>query len=142
MAEYIELGNMRAAAYAGGGAGSVIYVHASKSDPEPVMALAGRLCSAVVWMEGAVWERDLTPWPAERVFRRGGDFTGGAGEYLKVLAENIRKTERELGIVPSVRALAGYSLGGLFSLYASYLTDEYPAVCSVSGSMWYEGFRV
>ncbi|MBR2520733.1 MAG: hypothetical protein IKE62_00945 [Oscillospiraceae bacterium] len=141
MAEYIDLGEIRAAAYAQAGAGSVIYVHASKKDPEPVMALAGPLDSAVVWMEGAVWERDLTPWPAERAFRRGEDYTGGAGEYLQKLSDNMRKVEQALGINPVVRALVGYSLGGLFSLYCSYLTDAYPVIGSISGSMWYDGFR-
>ncbi len=141
MAEYVDLGEMRAAVFAQASAANVIYVHASKNDPEPVMALAGLLSSVVVWMEGAVWERDLTPWPAERAFRRGEDYTGGAGEYLQKLSDNIMTVEQALGITPDVRALAGYSLGGLFSLYSSYLTDGYPVIGSISGSMWYDGFR-
>jgi predicted alpha/beta superfamily hydrolase len=34
----------------------------------------------------------------------------------------------------------GYSLGGLFAVYAALETDVFDAAASVSGSMWYPGF--
>ena len=38
------------------------------------------------------------------------------------------------------RALAGYSLAGLSTLYALYQTEAFGALASVSGSLWFEGF--
>jgi predicted alpha/beta superfamily hydrolase len=36
--------------------------------------------------------------------------------------------------------IAGYSLGGLFSLYSLYETDVFTRAVSASGSMWFPGF--
>ena len=38
------------------------------------------------------------------------------------------------------RYLAGYSLSGLFSLYALYHTDLFEGIACMSGSLWYEGW--
>lgn len=120
---------------------AVIYIHASENDPAPVMRMAGELSCAVVWVQGCYWERDFTPWPMPRIFRKGEDFKGEAEDYLDLLTDRIiPRTEEMLGIEPKVRAIAGYSLGGLFALYASYLTEDFDAVCSISGSLWYEGW--
>ena len=48
--------------------------------------------------------------------------------------------EQEVGGKPSYSALAGYSLGGLFALWASFHTDAFSRVISASGSLWYPGF--
>ena len=37
------------------------------------------------------------------------------------------------------RGLAGYSLAGLFALYALYQTDVFARAASMSGSFWFEG---
>ena len=37
--------------------------------------------------------------------------------------------------------IAGYSLGGLFALYAAYHCDEFRRVASMSGSLWFPDFR-
>ena len=37
-------------------------------------------------------------------------------------------------------ALAGYSLAGLFALYAGYRCDDFKRIISASGSLWYPGF--
>ena len=63
------------------------------------------------------WDRDLSPWPSEGVFR-GQHFTGEAGAYLTRLTEElIPAAERNLPVPPVRRFLAGYSLAGLFSLW-------------------------
>ena len=38
------------------------------------------------------------------------------------------------------RTLAGVSLSGLFAVYAAHRTDAFHRICSVSGSLWYDGF--
>lgn len=43
-------------------------------------------------------------------------------------------TERRVFI-----GIAGYSLAGLFALYALYKTDVFTRVASMSGSLWFPG---
>lgn len=93
----------------------------------------------VISVEGIDWNRDLTPWPAKAVFRGRPDFGGGAGEYLRMLTEEIIPAA-EKDIQPSGRAVMGYSLAGLFAVYAALETQLFDASASVSGSMWYPGF--
>ena len=42
---------------------------------------------------------------------------------------------------PRWRGIAGYSLAGLFAVYALYRTDVFARAASVSGSLWFPGFR-
>lgn len=87
------------------------------------------------------WDAELTPWPAPAAFRGGNSFSGRADDYLKRLTGQILPAiERALGGRPAYAALAGYSLAGLFSLYALYETDAFARAASVSGSLWYPGF--
>lgn len=87
------------------------------------------------------WNRDLSPRPAKRVFSKGEDFSGGADAFLHSLVTNvIPQKERELGIVPDRRFIAGYSLAGLFALYAALETELFDGAASVSGSLWFDGF--
>lgn len=43
-------------------------------------------------------------------------------------------------IIPEYRVIAGYSMGGLFALYAPYVTDLFSSAVSASGSVWYPEF--
>ena len=46
----------------------------------------------------------------------------------------------EIGGKPAYIALAGYSLAGLFAVYAMYRTKLFSRIASASGSLWYPGF--
>lgn len=92
-----------------------------------------------VGIEGLDWNRDLTPWPAKSVFRGQPDFGGCAAQTLRRLTDEMMPTV-EADLQPSVRIIAGYSLAGLFALYAALETELFPIAASVSGSMWYPGF--
>lgn len=86
------------------------------------------------------WNRDLSPWNAPAVFG-SENFSGGADAFLRDLAENIiPSVEKSLFITSCKRILAGYSLAGLFSVYAFYRTDCFAAGASLSGSLWFDGF--
>lgn len=50
------------------------------------------------------------------------------------------KAEKELPQAPEWRGIAGYSLAGLFALYAIYQTDVFTRVGCISGSLWFPGF--
>ena len=119
----------------------VIYLHDACPRPERVRSLlTSRL--TLVSLSGLDWYRDMTPWPADRVFADGESYGGGAAEYLARLTEDIiPKVEAGLGFAPRERGLAGYSLAGLFSLWAFYQTDMFSLCGSMSGSLWFDGFE-
>ena len=67
------------------------------------------------------WNKDLSPWDADAVFKGEPDFKGGADDYLKKLTEEILPDAiKEHDLKPSATYVAGYSMAGLFSLYSLY----------------------
>ena len=119
----------------------LLYLHDACPAPQRVRSLlSSRL--TLVSVSGVDWYRDMTPWPADRVFADGENYGGGAAEYLRRLTEEIiPKVEAGLGFTPVKRGLAGYSLAGLFSLWAFYQTDIFDLCGSMSGSLWFDGFE-
>ena len=89
------------------------------------------------------WNGDLSPWPCEPVFKGGKAFAGKADAHLSKILNNILPLiEEELnrkGIQASCHAIAGYSLAGLFALYALYRTDRFDKAVCASASLWYPG---
>ena len=55
--------------------------------------------------------------------------------------EIIPEAEKDLATPPAWRGIAGYSLAGLFALYAIYRTDVFSRVGCMSGSLWFPGFK-
>ena len=87
------------------------------------------------------WQKDMCPWDSPALINTERDFIGGADEYLPLLEkEIIPKAVEILGEEPSYYALAGYSLAGLFALYAGYRSALFSRIASVSGSLWYPDF--
>lgn len=77
------------------------------------------------------WNADLSPWAAPAVFGNQ-PFGGGAQETLKAvlaLCEDRTKTYY----------IGGYSLAGLFALWAVYQTDRFQGAAAASPSMWFPG---
>jgi len=59
----------------------------------------------------------------------------GAGKTLQYVSDELLPVLRErYGLLPVV--LGGYSLGGLFSLWAASLTGDFAAVNACSPSLW------
>ena len=88
------------------------------------------------------WNHDMAPWDSPPAFKNGKPCTGGADDYLRLLTkEIIPATEKEIPGVPRWRGIAGYSLAGLFALYAIYHTDLFSRVGSISGSLWFPGIK-
>ena len=87
------------------------------------------------------WQKDMCPWDSPALINTEKDFIGGADEYLSLLEkEIIPKAVEILGEEPNCYALAGYSLAGLFALYAGYRSTLFSRIASVSGSLWYPDF--
>lgn len=96
--------------------------------------------AAVVAVSGMDWDRDLSPWPAPPVFR-GRPFSGGAAPYLRRLTEEwMPRAYSEFSLSPVREGIIGYSLAGLFSLWALSRCGRFSLAASVSGSLWYDGF--
>lgn len=88
------------------------------------------------------WQREMSPWPAAALSKDGESFSGGADVYLENLLSVILHwaTERIHGKASFI-GIAGYSLAGLFALYALYKTDVFTRVASMSGSLWFPGIK-
>ncbi len=87
------------------------------------------------------WDNDLSPWTAEPMMKNEPPFGGKAGEYLTLLLDEVLpKIKAEYGIEPQTQILSGYSLAGLFAVYASFQTSAFSGIVSASGSMWYPNF--
>lgn len=86
----------------------------------------------------ADWNAELSPWPAPAVFRGGADFGGGADAFLAALLAEVPRVCEEAG---SDRAcIMGYSLAGLFALYAATRCAAFERVAALSPSVWFDGF--
>ena len=95
----------------------------------------------LVTISGLHWNQELSPWPVETVVSKDDRFTGGAPELLPLLTDEIvPQVERLLDVPPAWRCLAGYSLAGLFAVWAAHHTDLFTRILSASGSMWYPGW--
>ena len=95
----------------------------------------------LVTISGLNWNQELSPWPIETVVSKDDRFTGGADDLLTLLTLSIvPQVEELLDGPPAWRCLAGYSMGGLFTLYSSHHTTLFTRFMSASGSMWYPGW--
>ena len=84
------------------------------------------------------WNRELSPWPAPPVFGKEA-FGGLAKDTLNCLEKTIRcvtQTYIKQSNIPVI--LGGYSLAGLFALWAAYQTDIFNGISAVSPSVWFQ----
>ena len=78
------------------------------------------------------WNDDLSPWKAPAVFKTE-DFGGGASMTLEnIIALCVDKNRKYY--------IGGYSLAGLFALWAACQTDIFSGVAAASPSVWFPGF--
>jgi predicted alpha/beta superfamily hydrolase len=77
------------------------------------------------------WNNDLSPWKAPAIFGNE-DFGGGAEATLKEVLDLC--TDRS-----KTYYIGGYSLAGLFALWAAYQTDVFEGVAAASPSIWFPG---
>ena len=123
----------------------VIYVNTYSDEGQKVYEAAQTAACppfTLVAISNLDWNRDMAPWDSPAAFKKGEPFIGGADDYLRLLEEEIiPRAEKELPEPPAWRGIAGYSLAGLFALYAIYQTDVFSRVGCVSGSLWFPGFK-
>ena len=126
-------------------ASPVIYLNTVSNEGQQVFEAAqaaSRPPFTLVAISDLDWNHDMAPWDSPAAFKKGEPFTGGADDYLRLLVEEIiPRAEKELPGPPACRGIAGYSLAGLFALYAIYQTDVFSRVGCMSGSLWFPGFK-
>lgn len=80
------------------------------------------------------WNQELSPWKAPAVFGKeafGDGATNLLAEILKLCSDKNKKYY-----------LGGYSLAGLFSLWACCQSDKFSGIASASPSVWFPGFLI
>ena len=87
------------------------------------------------------WNDALSPWEAPAVWGKQG-FGGKAGDTLCFLTEQVIPTlEQQYPLPKNVKIiLSGYSLAGLFALWASTQTALFSGVAAASPSVWFPGW--
>lgn len=87
------------------------------------------------------WNHDMSPWYMPSIYSKEKSFSGGADEYLRLLIDEILpKTKELIAGEHKFTGIAGYSLAGLFAVYAMYKTDVFDRVACMSGSLWFSDF--
>ena len=87
------------------------------------------------------WNDALSPWKSPAVWGKQG-FGGKAGKTLRFLIEQvIPSLKQQFDLPENVKIiLGGYSLAGLFALWASTQTDLFYGVAAASPSVWFPGW--
>ncbi len=87
------------------------------------------------------WNDALSPWEAPAVWGKQG-FSGKAGDTLRFLTERVIPTLKQHFRLPEdiKIILGGYSLAGLFALWASTQTKLFYGVAAASPSVWFPGW--
>ena len=87
------------------------------------------------------WNRDLSPWEAPPVFGKV-PFSGGAEATLAfVTGKLLPRLREELGGEGDFSlCLGGYSLAGLFALWAATKTELFRGIAAASPSVWFPGW--
>ena len=84
------------------------------------------------------WNDALSPWEALAVWGKQG-FGGNAADTLRFLTEQVVPTlKQQFNLPENVKIiLGGYSLAGLFALWASTQTNLLYGVAAASPSVWF-----
>ena len=88
------------------------------------------------------WQQELTPWKAPAVFGKV-PFGDGAPDKLRLYTEQLLPALEKRGIYRPAEMrllLGGYSLAGLFALWAGYQTAVFKGIAAVSPSVWFAGW--
>lgn len=93
---------------------------------------------AMVFFDCVEWARALMPW-ADDAVSRDAKVGRHAPDTLRFIEHTLLPWLRErFGALPCI--IGGYSLGGLFALWAARNTDAFAAVAAASPSLWINGW--
>ena len=117
--------------------------HELQSMDSEVAAIAQGIAHSFLFAAVPVksWNDELSPWKAPAVWGKES-FGGNAVDTLRFLTEQVIPTlEQQFPLPKNVKIiLGGYSLAGLFALWASTQTDLFYGVAAASPSVWFPGW--
>lgn len=88
------------------------------------------------------WNRDFSPWEAPAMFGTER-FSGQGAETLRWLTEECMPyIDQTFDTERRERWLMGYSLAGLFALWAAYECDCFSGIICCSGSLWFQDWDI
>lgn len=137
--------------------GKHIYIHGDQKAPAPLVitntfqgdeknvydllcAMTDKRVNLAV-ISDINWDDEMSPWECPPLSKNDSPCTGGADKYIhKLTGGIIPAIKSELFAEPDYIAIAGYSLAGLFAIYALYNSDIFSRAVSASGSMWFPDF--
>ena len=93
-------------------------------------------CFSLVTFRIEDWNQELTPWTAPPVFGKI-PFGNGAVKTLEYITEQLLPILKEKEINTPHCLLGGYSLAGLFALWAGYQSDVFEGIAAASPSVWF-----
>ena len=103
-----------------------------EQEVEAIRNLSDKSFSLVAFMIKD-WNQELTPWAAPPVFGKI-PFGDGAEKTLEFITSQLLPEVKDN--IPHL-ILGGYSLAGLFALWAGYQTDQFEGIVAASPSVWY-----
>ncbi len=129
-----------------GSADVFIHVTADRKEEreEGLFALLSQMSdskdSCIVTVPVSDWNKDLSPWKADPVFGNEA-FGDGAKETLDTILLNVIPKLEEKRSLPFKNVyLCGYSLAGLFALWASFSSDVFTGIVAASPSVWFKNW--
>ena len=142
----IEYGGIQAVLYNKGPAGSPLIVlntfSGEENDVLKELSAAEVTGFSLLSVYVPDWNRDMSPFKCHALFKNEEDFGGGAGAFLEKLVSGIiTEALKYMETAPEFTGIAGYSMAGLFALYALYNCDVFGRAASVSGSLWFPGIK-
>ena len=109
-----------------------------EQEVEIIQALAARPFTLVAF-KIEDWNQELSPWEAPPVFGKV-PFGNGAKKTLAFVTNQLLPKLLERGIDTEHCLLGGYSLAGLFALWAGYQSDRFVGIVAASPSVWFPGW--
>ncbi|MCD7821200.1 MAG: alpha/beta hydrolase [Clostridiales bacterium] len=140
----LQTGGKKIQIYCASQAAPLVIYHAVMGEGKALWQACQKLdCPAfsLAVVNGVNWDDEMTPWPIPPISKTDTPCSGGADAYLTQLTDDF--LSQIIDALPSpvtYCALTGYSLAGLFAVYAGYKTDCFSRIVSGSGSLWYPDF--
>lgn len=102
----------------------IVFIPEKAGSAERISEMVGQDI-VIAALDGVDWNNDLTPWRAPGL--RSGEFGDGAEKFLRALTGDvIPMTLERLSVEEYELYLAGYSLAGLFAVWAATRTVSLP----------------
>ena len=110
-----------------------------ESEVTAIAQSAHRFLFAAIPVES--WNDALSPWKSPAVWGKQG-FGGNAMDTLHFLTERVMPTlKQQFDLPENIKIiLGGYSLAGLFALWASTQTNLFCGIAAASPSVWFPGW--